>query len=101
MQASEKGLCHLLKKFRNSEFGFDLRNPEFWIRLQEFGILDPTSGIRGSVWLCKDNLPDPELQDLRNPIVDAETSQEFRVDEELTMAYFQAKWDWYVDKKMS
>ena len=47
------------------------------------------------------NKNEPEMQELRRPIVDQETADKYAGDYEFKMAYIQAKWLWYVDKKFS
>ena len=43
----------------------------------------------------------PEVQDAARPITSAEDRQAYLEREELNQAYFDAKWKWYIDKKMS
>ena len=43
----------------------------------------------------------PEVQDAARPITSAEDRQEYMELDEINQAYFDAKWKWYIDKKMS
>jgi hypothetical protein len=47
------------------------------------------------------NQQEPELQAIENPIEDEEQAMNYVHDMEIKNAYFQAKWQWYVDKKLS
>ena len=47
------------------------------------------------------NRIEPELQNLFNPIFDETSRQEYLDVNELKLRLFEAKWQWYLDKKMS
>lgn len=44
---------------------------------------------------------EPELQNLFNPVFDEASRQEYLDINELKLSLFEAKWKWYLDKKMS
>jgi len=47
------------------------------------------------------NSIEPELQNLFNPIFDETSRKEYLDLNELKLRLFEAKWEWYLDKKMS
>jgi hypothetical protein len=47
------------------------------------------------------NSTEPELQNLFNPIFDETSRKEYLDLNELKLRLFEAKWEWYLDKKMS
>ena len=47
------------------------------------------------------NKNEPEKQEVQNPITDEESARAYTDNLEVQNAYFQAKWQWYVDKKLS
>jgi len=46
-------------------------------------------------------MPRVEVQNLEFPVVDAESSKRYTDTMEFQMKYMQAKWDHYVDSKLS
>ena len=47
------------------------------------------------------NRVQPEMQNLFKPIFDETSRQEYVDENELKLRLFDAKWEWYLDQKMS